>query len=107
MCQQRTALDMIKSQRDHGGLSKAALLLHEKQCEDTEKMNKRIDEIETKLDNVDRKIDDIKAMIVSQGSFVKSLKEILSNKVFLYLLITGVCLCCGVSIGEVGTFLFK
>lgn len=107
MCQQRTALDMIKSQKDHGGLSKAALLLHEKQCEDTEKMNKRIDEIEIKLDNVDRKIDEVKAIIISQGSFVKSLKEVLSNKVFLYLLIIFVASVCGVQVADLGTFVFK
>lgn len=107
MCQQRTALDMIEAQKDHGGMSKAALLLHRKQCEDTEIMNKRIDDIESKLDAVDKKVDEIKAMISAHGSFIRSLKEILSNKVFLYLLITMVCACFGVSVGDVGTFLFK
>ena len=107
MCQQRTALDMIEAQQDHGGMSAAALLLHRKQCEDTDIMNKRIDDIETKLDVVDKKVDEIKAMICAQGSFIKNLKEILSNKVFLYLLISLICACFGVSVGEVGTFLFK
>lgn len=112
MCQQRTALDMIEAQKDHGGLSKAALLLHKKQCEDTEIMNKRINDIEQKLDEVnhkfdtlDLKIDEIKAMISSSGSVWKSLKEVLSNKVFLYILILVVGSCLGISIGDV-SFLF-
>ena len=40
MCKQRVALDMIEAQHDHGGMSDAALLLHKKQCEDTDLMNK-------------------------------------------------------------------
>ena len=105
MCQQRTALDMIEAQKDHGGMSKAALLLHKKQCEDTEIMNKRINDIEQKLDSLDRKIDEIKAMVSSRGSFFNSLKEIFSNKVFLYILILIVCSCLGLSVGDV-SFLF-
>ncbi len=112
MCQQRTALDMIEAQKDHGGMSKAALLLHRKQCEDTEIMNKRINDIEQKLDEVnkkfdslDLKIDEIKAMIRSSGSILNSLKEIFSNKVFLYILILIACSCLGLSVGDV-SFLF-
>lgn len=107
MCLQRTALDMIEVQEDHGGMSSAALLLHRKQCEDTERMNRRIDQIEQKVEGIDRKVDEIKLMIGAQGSFFKSLKDILSNKVFIYLLICLTCACFGVSVGEVGTFLFK
>lgn len=107
MCQQRTALDMIMAQHDHGGMSEAALLLHQKQCEDTDKMNRRIDEIEVKLDGVDKKVDEIKEMISAQGSFVKNLKDVLSNKVFLYLLISLICYSLGESVGGVGTFLFR
>lgn len=107
MCQQRTALDMIEAQKDHGGLSKAALLLHKKQCEDTEIMNKRIENIEEKLDAVDRKVDEIKKMIDERGSFRRSLKEILSNKVFIYLLIIITASACGVQVADLGTFLFK
>ena len=107
MCQQRTALDMIEAQKDHGGLSKAALLLHKKQCEDTRIMNKRIENIEEKLDAVDRKVDEIKEMIDERGSFSRSLKEILSNKVFIYLLIIITASACGVQVADLGTFLFK
>lgn len=107
MCKQRTALDMIEAQKDHGGMSDAAILLHQKQCEDAEQMNKRIDDIESKLDVVDRKVDEIKELVISKGRFVENIKEILSNKVFLYLLITLICVMFGVSVGEVGTFLFK
>lgn len=107
MCQQRTALDMIKANQDHGGLSDAALLLHQKQCEDTENMNKRIDEIENKVDIIDHKVDEIKHMISQRVSLFSNIKEILSNKVFLYLLLVLICVRYGISIAEVGTFLFK
>ena len=76
-------------------------------------MNKRINDIEQKLDEVNHKfdtlglkIDEIKAMISSSGSVWKSLKEVLSNKVFLYILILVVCSCLGISIGDV-SFLFE
>ncbi len=107
MCKQRVALDMIEAQHDHGGMSDAALLLHKKQCEDTEQVNKRIDEIDNKIDRLEKKIDEVMAMVSSGSQFAKNLKEILSNKVFLYILITLICACFGVSVGEVGTFLFR
>lgn len=107
MCKQRVALDMIEAQHDHGGMSDAALLLHRKQCEDTEQMNKRIDEIDNKIDRLEKKIDEVMALVSSGGQFVRNLKEIMSNKAFLYILITLICAAFGVSVGEVGTFLFK
>lgn len=114
MCQQRTALEMILTQNDHGGMSDAAVLLHRKQCEDTEKMNERMTDIEKKVDGLGKKfdiletkVDEIKNLISSKESFIGNLKDILSNKVFLYLLITLICAAFGVSVGEVGTFLFK
>lgn len=107
MCMQKTALEFIKSQKDKGGMSDAALLLHEKQCEDTELMNKRIDDIEKKLDGVDKKVDELKILITTNKGFGENLKEILNNKAFIYLLITIICACFGVSVGEVGTFIFK
>ena len=39
--QQRVALDMIMTHPDHGGMSEAAILLHKKQAEDAEKMEKK------------------------------------------------------------------
>lgn len=107
MCKQRVALDMIEAQHDHGGMSDAALLLHKKQCEDTEQVNKRIDEIDNKIDRLEKKIDEVMAMVSSGSQFAKNLKEIMSNKAFLYILITLICAAFGVSVGEVGTFLFK
>lgn len=112
--QQRVALDMILTQDDHGGMSNAALLLHQKQAEDAEKMEKRMGEIEKKVDSLDKKvdtldkkIDEIKSLVETRSSFVASLKEVLSNKVFLYLLIIITASICGVSVAELGTFLFK
>ncbi len=107
MCKQRVALDMIEAQHDHGGMSDAALLLHKKQCEDTDLMNKRINEIDSKIDRLEKKIDEVVAKLNEGGQFGKNLKEILSNKVFLYILISLICAAFGVSAGEVGTFLFK
>lgn len=112
--QQRVALDMIMAEKGHGGLSTAALLLHQKQAEDAEKMDKRMGEIEKKVDNLDhkvdaldKKVDDILELVSQKCKFTDSIKEILSNKVFLYILITLICATFGVSVGEVGTFLFQ
>lgn len=112
--QQRVALDMILTQEDHGGMSNAALLLHQKQAEDAEKMDKRMCEIEKKVDTLDKKVDtldkkvdEIRSIVSSQTSFRASLKEVLSNKVFLYILISVVGLLCGAEVSGIGTFLFK
>lgn len=114
MSEQKTALEVILTQADNGGLSNAAVLLHKKQCEDTERMEKRMTEIEKKVDvldekvdNLDKKVDQIKDLVSVKTSFVGNIKDILSNKVFLYLLIVLVASICGVSIAEVGTFLFR
>lgn len=112
--QQRVALDMIKIHPDHGGMSEAAIRLHEKQAEDAERMDKRMSEIEKKVDSLDKKvdnitnsIDEIKKMIEKKSSFKQNIKEILSNKVFLYLLFILMCLLVGKPIAESGLFLFK
>lgn len=114
MSQQKTALDMIETQQDRGGLSTAALMLHRKQCEDAENMERRMREIEnkvdvldTKVDNVEKKVDEIKMMINHKSSFIGNLKEVLSNKVFIYLLLIFIAVVFGIPIAEVGTFLFK
>lgn len=114
MSEQKTALEMIETQADKGGLSSAAILLHHKQCEDAERMEKRMTEIEKKVDDlsgkidtVEGKVDEIKELVSYNSSFIGNLKDIMSNKVFLYLLITLMCAVLGVSVGEVGTFLFK
>lgn len=112
--QQRVALDMIMAEDGHGGMSKAALLLHQKQAEDAEKMDKRMCEIEKKVDSLDKKVDgldkkvdDILELVSSRCRFWDNIKEVLSNKVFLYILITLICAAFGVSVGEVGVFLFQ
>ena len=105
--QQRVALDMLLAQKNHGGLSSAALLLHQKQAEDAEKMDKRMYEIEKKVDILDKKIDEIKTLIAKRTSFTENIKEILSNKIFIYLLIIITASACGVQIADLGTFLFK
>lgn len=114
MSEQKTALEVILTQKDRGGLSDAAIVLHQKQCEDAERMEKRITEIEkkvdglgNKIDTVEEKVDEIKELVSHNSSFLGNIKDIFSNKVFLYLLITFMCAVLGVSVGEVGTFLFK
>lgn len=114
MPKQRTALDMIKQQEGHGGMSPEALLLHEKQAEDAERMELRMCEIEKKVDNLDRKFDDLdkkmdelKHLIERKSSFKANLKEVVSSKVFIYILICLMCALCGVNVGEVGAFIFK
>lgn len=112
--QQRVALDMIMTQDDHGGMSNAAILLHQKQAEDAEKMDKRMSEIEKKVDSLDRKVDsldkkvdDILELVSNRCRFWDNVKDVLSNKVFIYILITVICAVFGVSVGEVGVFLFQ
>ena len=111
---QRTALEIIETQPDRGGLSDSAILLHKKQCEDFEKMDKRMTKIEEKVDSLDEKVDalhknlqELKDIIKQRQCFSVALKEVLSNKVFLYILITLMCAIFGVQAGEIGTFLFK
>ena len=128
MCEQRTALDMLNTLPDKGGLSDTALLLHEKQCEDFEKMQKEINEIKNDVsvikitqENViktqedlktaqletNKKIDDMLALVQKKSSFSQNLKDIFNNKVFIYILVTLLTAAFGVSVGEVGIFLFK
>lgn len=114
MCEQRVALDMILGQSRKGGLSKAAIFLHEKQCEDFMKLEhrmtdleKKVDAVERKVETLDEKIDRVLELCARKTSIAGAIKEVLSNKIFIYVLITLLCACFGVSVGEVGTFLFK
>lgn len=114
MSEQKTALEVILTQKDKGGLSDSAILLHQKQSEDAERMEKRMTDIEkkvdglsNKIDSLEGKVDEIKELISYKVSFWGNLKEIMNNKVFIYLLITLMCAVLGVSVGEVGTFIFK
>lgn len=72
MCEQRVALDMIKEQPDNGGLSPAAMLLHEKQCKDFEKMDARMTNIEAKVNNIDKKVDTVVGQIQTLMDMVKT-----------------------------------
>lgn len=126
MCRQETALEILKSQKNKGGLSSGQIKLTEAQIadfkeqnvrheKDMEKIQARMTNIEKKVDSLDKKVDavDEKLDKVSEAlgkekcPFVESLKTILSNKVFLYLLVTVMCAAFGISVGEVGTFLFQ
>lgn len=75
MCEQRIALDMIKEQPDNGGLSPSAMLLHEKQCKDFEKMEARMTNIEKKVDNIDKKVDTVAVQLQTLVDIVKSRKS--------------------------------
>lgn len=59
MCKQRVALEMLEKQEKHGGLSKAAFLLHQKQCEDFEAMQREVFTLKERVNGIDKKIDDI------------------------------------------------
>lgn len=114
MCEQRVALDMIMGYPKRGGLSKSAIILHEKQCRDFEKLEGRMTNLEKKVDMLDKKVDSldnkmttIVDLLSKNQSFIGKIKEVLNNKVFLYILITLLTAAFGVSVGEVGTFLFK
>ncbi len=126
MCRQETALGMLKAQKGKGGLTAGEIKLAEAQIADYKEQNlrhekdmvkmearmtnieKKVDALDKKVDAVDNKIDQVlEALAKEKSSVLSSLKSVLSNKVFLYLLITLLCAAFGVSVGEVGTFLFK
>ena len=126
MCRQETALGMLKAQRGKGGLTAGQIKLTEAQIADYKEQNekhekdmakmearmtiieKKVDALDKKVDAVDGKIDRVLEALGKEGtSFVATLKSVLNNKVFLYLLITILCAAFGVSVGEVGTFLFR
>ncbi|MBQ8251434.1 MAG: hypothetical protein IJY92_05945 [Alphaproteobacteria bacterium] len=111
---QKSALDMILAQPKRGGMSKSAILLHQKQCEDFEKMQKEINSIKDDIQHVKttqekmhQKLDSIIELVQNRRSFSYNMKEILNNKVFLYLLITLMCALFGVSVGEIGLTILK
>ena len=106
---QRSALEMILAQPRHGGLSKSAIILHQKQCEDFESMQKEINLIKQDLQEVKEnqnlihlKLDNIITLVQKNFSFTGNLKDIANNKVFLYLIITLMCALFGASVGEIG-----
>lgn len=126
MCRQETALDLLKTQKNKGGLSAGQIKLTEAQIADFKEQNgrhekdmfkmearmtnieKKVDALDKKVDAVDGKIDQVlQALAKDKTSILSSLKSVMSNKVFLYVLITMLCAAFGVSVGEVGTFLFK
>lgn len=88
MCKQRVALEMLISQTDKGGLSEGAILLHQKQCEDTEAMQLKMSELEKKVDGLDKKVDgldkkfDLLLDKLEKGdSFLNVIKSFAENKV--------------------------
>ena len=111
---QRSALEMILAQPRKGGMSKSAILLHQKQCEDFEKMQKEINlikddiqQVKTQQEQMHQKLDSLIVLVQQKSSFASNLKEIANNKVFLYLLITLMCALFGVSVGEIGITILK
>lgn len=81
-------------------------MLFEKVIEDNEKMGERMTSVENRLTDIEKKMDKV-LEIVSKPTIGSTIKEVLSNKTFIYLIITLLCAAFGVSVGEVGTFLFK
>lgn len=104
MCKQRIALDMIMSQNNKGGLSKGAILLHTKQCEDMEDMQKKMSELEKKVDNINKSVDTLKNSVEnldikidnlfekfeSSPTFGKVLKSFLENKIVQAIIVSAI-----------------
>jgi predicted RNase H-like nuclease (RuvC/YqgF family) len=110
---------MIMAEEGHGGMSKAALLLHQKQAEDAEKMDKRMCEIEKKVDSLDNKVvaldnkidnkfDELKKLIIENQrhnyfhKFSSNLADVITSKFFLYILVIATALLCGIPIAQLG-----
>ncbi len=111
---QKSALDMILAQPKKGGMSKSAILLHQKQCEDFEKMQKEINLIKSDIqqmrfeqEKMHQKLDNLILLMQTKSTFSQNMKDVLNNKVFLYLLITLMCWIFGVSVGEIGLTILK
>ena len=107
MCKQRVALEMIEKQTRKGGLSKAALLLHEKQCEDFEKMENRMDRLEKKFDELDKKFDLVIAELKRQQSFKASVISFFSNKIVQAIIASIICVSAGSQMGVAVLDFFK
>lgn len=105
---------MILAQPKKGGMSKSAILLHQKQCEDFEKMQKEINLIKSDIqqmrseqEKMHQKLDNLITLMQTKSTFSQNIKDVLNNKVFLYLLITFMCWIFGVSVGEIGLSILK
>ena len=99
MCEQRTALEFIKSQQKKGGMSQAAILLHEKQCKDFEKMDARMTNIEKKVDELDKKVDIVLEELKKQQSFKASITSFFSNKIVQAIIASIICVSAGSQMG--------
>lgn len=73
MCEQRVALDTLASQPKRGGLSKGAFILHEKQCEDTEKLFNRMQKVEGEIVQLRKDVDQVKADVSEIKDTVSSM----------------------------------
>lgn len=111
---QKSALEMIIAQPKKGGMSKSAILLHQKQCEDFEKMQKEINRIKEDIqdvkliqDQMHQKLDSIIDLVKQRLSFSANLKDVLNNKVFLYIVLTLMCAFFGASAAEFGLMVLK
>lgn len=113
MCKQETALKMLQSMPKKGGMTKSMEAMFMAQIEDTIETKKELKAINSKICDIEKvqkenseKIDLIIQMH-RRPSILKTIQAVLSNKVFIYILITLFCAAFGVSTGGVGTFLFK
>lgn len=103
----KTAIDVMKSQSKRATLTRSeTIMLFEKVIEDNEKMGERMTSVEKRLSDVENKIDKV-LEIVSKPTIGNTIKEVLSNKIFIYVIITLLSAAFGVSVGEVGTFILK
>ena len=112
MCEQEVALEFIKQQPNKSGLSENMIFLAERQCKDHKNTLNQLSSIKTDVESMKKiakensgKIDHL-IELNSKTNFVENIKSILSNKVFLYILITLICYAFGESIGTAGLFLF-
>lgn len=120
MCRQETALDMIKTQPKKGGLSQAHIKLVESQIADFKTMDKRMAAVEEKVEGLDKKIDaldgkinnitatiaNIETAVHKSASVWESFKELVSNKVILFILLIALSVAVGIPLSDiVGAFI--
>lgn len=107
MSKQETVLDTLKKMAKNG-LSKAVLMLAEAQSEDYLRMEERMTKIEERVESVEKKIDGVSdkmdrvlLMLEVKKAPFTSIKELFSNKLFLFLMFILISLGFGMSLQDI------
>lgn len=103
----KTALDVLESQGSRKSLTRSeTIMLFKQVIADQKEVGNRMTKLEQRMDSVENKLDKV-LEIVSKPSVGSVIKEVLSNKVFVYILVTLFAAMFGVGVSGVGIDLLK